>query len=48
MKNNLKNIKYNIIKEMSKASLKKIRRSNQFIKMLRDQNKRKVREDYSR
>ena len=42
MKNNLKNIKYNIIKEMSKASLKKIRRSNQFIKMLRDQNKRKL------
>ena len=27
---------------MSKASLKKIRRSNQFIKMLRDQNKRKL------
>ena len=42
MKNNLKNIKYNIIKEMSKASLKKIRRSNQFIKMLRDQNKKKL------
>ena len=42
MKNSLKNIKYNIIKEMSKASLKKIRRSNQFIKMLRDQNKKKL------